>query len=189
VLILEDLPELRVAIENYMQLTACTAVRVDDPIRSCLRMEPHRILVGEVRGTSIVGYAVGTSGSETQHLLADMKQYADIAQHIGEQRNSVARAIPANIAMYDKLEKDVRAYAAVCTTLHGELTVYDGKYPAQHQSTENTLHNVDNEAKRAGLLLKQIEVARRLRPLEDAHQWTVWQRDMQLLLDQEKALD
>lgn len=51
VLILEDLPELRVAIENYVQLTACKAVPMDDLIRSCLRMKPHRILVGEVRGT------------------------------------------------------------------------------------------------------------------------------------------
>jgi type IV secretion system protein VirB11 len=40
-----------VAIENYVQLTACKAVPMDDLIRSCLRMKPHRILVGEVRGT------------------------------------------------------------------------------------------------------------------------------------------
>jgi hypothetical protein len=73
--------------------------------------------------------------------------------------------------------------------LHGELTVYDGKYPTQHQGTETELHNVDNEAKRSDLLLKEIEVARRLRPLDDAQQWTVWQSDMQPLLDQEKALD
>ncbi len=51
VLILEDLPELRVAVENYVQLMACKAVPMGDLIKSCLRMKPHRILVGEVRGT------------------------------------------------------------------------------------------------------------------------------------------
>ena len=105
--------------------------------------------------------------------------------------SAIPRRAPsaAQIAMYDKLEPDVRAYADHLHNLHSELTVYDGKYPAQHQSTETDLHNVDDEAKRAAPLLQEIEVARRLNSLGDTQQWTVWQSDMKPLLDKEDALN
>jgi type IV secretion system protein TrbB len=51
VLILEDTPELAVTVENYVQLMACQSVPMGRLIQSCMRMKPHRILVGEVRGT------------------------------------------------------------------------------------------------------------------------------------------
>ena len=138
---------------------------------------------------SAVGYAIGNSGNETRHLLADEDRYSEIGKRIGQQRNSAASTVPAQIAMYDKLEPDVRAYATICAMLHSELTVYDEKYPAQHHGTEASLRNVDNEAKRADLLLQEIQVARRISSLDDTQQWTVWQSDMKPLLDQEDALN
>jgi hypothetical protein len=138
---------------------------------------------------SAVGYAIGSSGNETHQLLADEDRYSEIGKRIGQQRNSAASTVPAQIAMYDKLEPDVRAYATICATLHSELTAYDEKYPAQHQTTEVSLHNVDDEAKRAALLLQEIEVARRLNSLGDTQQGTVWQSDMKPLLDKEDALN
>ncbi|MGD0155816.1 MAG: hypothetical protein ABSB50_06945 [Terracidiphilus sp.] len=138
---------------------------------------------------SAVGYAIGSSGNETHQLLTDEDRYSEIGKRIGQQRNSAASAVPAQIVMYDKLEPDVRAYAAICATLQIELTAYDEKYPAQHQTTKVALHNVDNEAKRAELLLQEIEVARRLGSLGDTQQWAGWQSDMKPLLDEEDALN
>jgi len=138
---------------------------------------------------SAVGYGIGTSGNETHRLLSDEDRYSEIGKRISEQRNSAARTVSAQIAMYDRLEPDVRAFANICAALHGEFTVFDGKYPSQHQTTEDSLHNIDNGAKRAGLLLQEIEVARRIASLEDTQQWTVWKSEMLPLLDQEDALN
>ena len=80
VLILEDLPELRVAIKNYVQLTACKAVPMDDLIRSCLRMKPHRILVGEVRGTEAL---TAMEAWNTGHPGGSMTIHANNALHYG----------------------------------------------------------------------------------------------------------
>jgi hypothetical protein len=136
-----------------------------------------------------VGYAIGTSGKETHQLLVDEDLYFEIGKRITEQRSSAANNVPAQIAMYDKLEPDVRDYATICATLHDELTVFDGKYPGQHQTTEASLHSIDNEAKLADLLLQEIAVARRIGSLDDAQQWTAWQSDMNPLLQQEDALN
>lgn len=138
---------------------------------------------------SAVGYAIGTSGNETLRLIADEDLYTKIGDRISEQRNSAANTLAGQIAMYDKLEPDVRAFAVICATLHEELTVYDGKFPSQHQTTGTSLHHIDNGAKRAALLLQQIEVARRIAPLNETQQWIVWKNDMQPLLDEENALN
>lgn len=138
---------------------------------------------------SAVGYAIGTSGNETRQLLVDEDRYTKIGDRISEQRNAAAKTITAQIVMYDKLEPDVHAFAAICGTLHKELAIYDEKYPSQHQTTETALHNIDNGSKRATLLLEQIEVARRLSFLSEARQWSAWQSEMQPLLDQENALN
>ena len=122
-------------------------------------------------------------------MLTDLGRYAEIAKRIGDQRNAAARTVPAHIAMYEKLEPDVQAYASSCAALHSELIVYDAKYPAQHKDTETTLHEVDREASRAALLLQQIKVAQRLSYLDADRQWPVWQSDMKPLLDQEDALN
>jgi hypothetical protein len=139
---------------------------------------------------SIVGYAVGNSGRETQQMITDINLQVSLANRIGDQRKSAEKIVPAQIAMYDKLETDVRAYSSVCKKLQGEWTVYDGKYPASHKTTETSLHDVNIEVKRADLLLKQIQVARQLRSINDAdQQWVGWKNDMQPLLDEENALD
>ena len=139
--------------------------------------------------SSGVGYGIGTSGSETHRMLADEDRYAAVGKRISDQRNSGGTTVPTQIAMYDRLEPDVRDFARICATLHAELTVFDGKYPSQHQTTEASLHNIDNGAKRAGLLLQEIEVARRIASLESTQQWSVWKSDMVPLLDQEDALN
>jgi hypothetical protein len=138
---------------------------------------------------STIGYFIGISGSETQHLLADLNKYAEIAKRIGEQRNAAEPNVAAHIAMYDKLEPDVQAYSTICSVLHGELVVYDGKYPAQHTNTETTLHEVDREANRADLLLQEIKVARGMKFLDIVQQWTAWDNNMKPLLAQEDALN
>jgi hypothetical protein len=156
-----------------------------------IRLLKHGIVFGVLFTiiASAVGYGIGTSGNDTHRLLSDEDQYAEIGKRISEQRNSAARTVPAQIAMYGRLEPDVRVFASICAALHGELTVFDGKYPNQREATEASLHNIDNGTKRAGLLLQEIEVARRIASLEDTQQWTVWKSDMLPLLDQEDALN
>jgi hypothetical protein len=122
-------------------------------------------------------------------MMADLTTFGTLANSISEQRNGAEPTIPAHIEMYDKLEPDVRAYAAVCAALHHELILYDTRHSAEHDQTNKTLQNVDNEAMRADLLLKQIAVARRLRSMNGQQRFTAWEQDMQPLLDQEKGLD
>jgi hypothetical protein len=86
--------------------------------------------------SSGVGYGIGASGSETHRMLADEDRYAAVGKRISDQRNSGGATVPTQIAMYDRLEPDVRDFARICATLHAELTVFDGKYPGQHQTTE-----------------------------------------------------
>jgi len=138
---------------------------------------------------SAAGYGIGTSGNETQRLLRDEEQYTEIGNRISYQRNSAASTVPSQIAMYNRLEPDVRAFAWICATLHGEFAVFDRKYPNQHQTTEDSLHNIDNGAKRATLLLQEIEVAKRIGSLEVTQQLPVWKSDMLPLLDQEDSLN
>lgn len=138
---------------------------------------------------STIGYSIGVSGSETQRLITDLDKYAEIAKRIGEQRNAAEPNIAAHVAMYDKLEPAVQSYARICSALHDELVVYDGKYPAQHKNTEATLHEVDREANRANLLLQEIKVARAMKYLDVVQQWTFWDSNMKPLLAQEDALN
>lgn len=138
---------------------------------------------------STIGYFIGVSGSETQRLITDLNKYAEIAKRIGAQRNAAEPNVAAHVAMYDKLEPDVQSYARICSALHDELVVYDGKYPAQHKNTEATLHEVDREANRANLLLQEIKVARAMKYLDVVQQWTFWDSNMKPLLAQEDALN
>ncbi len=52
VFILEDLPEIKLNITDQVVLRTSASVTMRDLIRSCLRMRPDRIIIGEVRDGS-----------------------------------------------------------------------------------------------------------------------------------------
>lgn len=52
VIILEDLPELQVAVADYVKLTTCVSKNMRDLVKGALRMRPDRIIIGEVRDGS-----------------------------------------------------------------------------------------------------------------------------------------
>jgi type IV secretion system protein TrbB len=52
VIILEDLPELQVAVADCVKLTTCGSKNMRDLVKGSLRMRPDRIIIGEVRDGS-----------------------------------------------------------------------------------------------------------------------------------------
>lgn len=49
IIVLEDLPELQIAVDDYVKLTATNNVTMRDLVKGVLRMRPDRIIIGEVR--------------------------------------------------------------------------------------------------------------------------------------------
>lgn len=50
VITIEDTTELQCAVKNHVDLRAAGTVTMLDCLRACMRLKPHRIVVGEVRG-------------------------------------------------------------------------------------------------------------------------------------------
>jgi|WetSurMetagenome_2_1015567.scaffolds.fasta_scaffold139738_2 type IV secretion system protein TrbB len=49
IIILEDLPELQIAVANYVKLTTSANVPMRSLVKGVLRMRPDRLIIGEVR--------------------------------------------------------------------------------------------------------------------------------------------
>lgn len=49
IIVLEDLPELQVAVDDYVKLTTTTTKSMRDLVKGIMRMRPDRIIIGEVR--------------------------------------------------------------------------------------------------------------------------------------------
>jgi len=49
IIVLEDLPELQIAVADYVKLMSTSAISMRDLVKGVLRMRPDRIIIGEVR--------------------------------------------------------------------------------------------------------------------------------------------
>jgi len=137
----------------------------------------------------IVGRKIGADGRATGQLIDDFHEMSRIGKRISQVRNSVEGNVPAHIVMYKEIEPDVIAFNAILQKLDAELPSYDDKFPSQHQQTLRTMNSVKIGLARAGLLERQIEVAREIEALAPAPRWKAWQERMQPLLEAETALD
>ncbi|MCL5287357.1 MAG: hypothetical protein M1453_05100 [Acidobacteria bacterium] len=138
---------------------------------------------------ALVGFQIGTSGAETNQLIADLHKMSQLGDRISDARNAAARNVPSQIAMYQAIEADVQEFSVVLARLRTEVGTYDRKYPSQRETNSETIKSIEIGLKRAELLRKQIVVAKEIEPLDPDAQWEAWQTRMQPLLDQENALD
>ena len=131
---------------------------------------------------STIGYFIGISGNETQHLFADLNDTREIAKRIG-------RAAQFCREPSCRTNRHVRQTGAGCAGLLDNLLG-----PAQRvgrirrkvsrptQQHGDDLTRSGREANRADLLLQEIKVARRMEYLDVVQQWTAWDSDMKPLL-------
>lgn len=138
---------------------------------------------------ALMGFAVGTSGAETNQFIADSHQAVQLADRISASRTSAARTVPAQLAMYKAIEADVLEWDSVLKRMQHDLDVYDKKYPSQHQTTVTLMQSAEIGLKRSDLLRRQIALAKEIEPLPPEAQWSAWESRMQPLWDQETALD
>jgi hypothetical protein len=139
--------------------------------------------------SGIVGWGIGRNGAEMTQLIRDGERASALGHRISEARTAADRTVPSHIAMYEKIEPDVQEWEAALGRLKNDWTVYDGKFPEQHQQTMGYLASIGIGLRRAALLKEQIAVAKAIKSLDEQQQWTVWQNHMQPLLAAEDALD
>jgi hypothetical protein len=137
----------------------------------------------------IVGNMIGQNRAEAAELNADLEKMSTIGGRISKARNAVESTIPSYVQMYRIIEPDVQELEPTFRRLKTELALYDGKFPAQHQTTSQTIANMDVGIRRMELLKQQIEVARQIEALESARQFAAWTTQMQPLLDSEDTLN
>jgi hypothetical protein len=136
----------------------------------------------------IVGFEIGTSGSETNSFVADIREMSSIGDRISQSRDSAGNTLPDQIAMYKSIEQDVEKLSSVLTRLRSEAKIFDQKYPAQRETNQKTIQSIEIGLKRASLLREQIAVAKDLEQLDSTAQWDEWNTRMQPLVDNENAL-
>jgi hypothetical protein len=136
-----------------------------------------------------VGYGIGTSGAETNHLLSDIDQMTQIGDQISKARTAAARTVPAQVEMYKSVEPDVEQLSSVLGRLGEEYAIYDRKFPAQHESIGKAIQSVQTAAMRMDLIRQQIAVAKLIENLDADAQLRMWEARMQPILDRENALD
>jgi hypothetical protein len=142
-----------------------------------------------VATAALVGAAIGHSGGDTAHLVADFKEMSRLGARISQARNDAEQTVPANIEMYKAIEADVQNFDEVLHRLQAELPVYDDKFPDQHEETTKSMQSIKIGIKRASLIKQQIGVARDIEGLSPDPRWQAWKERMQPLLDAETALD
>lgn len=138
---------------------------------------------------TIVGAAIGKSGSETSALLADLREMSRVGDRITEARSHVEPTVPAHVVMYKQIEPDVQLFATVLFRLQAEYSVFDDRFPSQHESTLKSMESINIGFRRAALLQQEIAVAREIETLDPAPRVQAWKERMQPLLDEETSLD
>ncbi len=138
---------------------------------------------------AIIGAAIGRSGAEAVQLAADQERIATVGERVSKARGAVEATIPSYVQMYKTIEPDVLVLEPVFRRLKTELTVYDGKFPAQHEQTSKSLAGVEVALRRIALVKQQIDVAKEIEALDPNQQFPTWKTQMQPLLDSEKTLD
>ena len=138
---------------------------------------------------AIVGTAIGQSRAEAVQLAADLERMTTIGNRISKARKAVEATIRSYVQMYKAIEPDVQELQPTLRRLKSELAVYDGKFPAQHEQTSESIAGMETGLRRMALLKQQIEVAKQIEALDPTQQFAAWQTQMQRLLSSEEALD
>ena len=138
--------------------------------------------------SATVGTAIGQNRVEASQLEADLGRMAAVGDRMTKTRSAVDATIPSYVQMYKAIEPDVEDFELTLLRLRAELDVYDAKFPNQHPQTLKTIAGVETGLRRAALLKQQIAAAKQIEFFGSSEQWTLWQSQVQPLLDKEDAL-
>jgi Double zinc ribbon len=141
-------------------------------------------------GTAVlVGNGIGTSGAETDGLIAESDQMSRLSGRISKSRGAAKLTVLAQVEMYKSIEPDVEQLGSVLTKLREEWAIYERKYPSQHEAVAKTLRGIETGVKQVALLHQQIAAAKEIGNVGNPDgQFRMWQTAMQPLLDRENEL-
>jgi len=183
---------LALAVRKAGRLRSIGASNVD--VLLCRRKLVRSSVVFAVLflGTAaLVGNGIGSSGAETNNLIADVNKMSQLGERVSNARNTAEQTVPAQVEMYKSIEPDVEQLNSVLLKLKDEWQTYDKKYPSQHETVTKELSGIDTGIRRMTLLHQQIATAKEIGNVDDNadEQFRMWQLTMQPLLNQENQLD
>lgn len=139
VISIEDTTELQCAVKNFVDLRAVGSVTMLDCLRACMRLKPHRIVVGEVRGaeahTLLKAWNTGhPGGAATIHANDALSGLIRLESLVAEattapQQSLIAEAV--DVVIFVDEESSLRAGRKVREVLL--VTGYrEGRYEVEH---------------------------------------------------------
>lgn len=139
VISIEDTMELQCQVENYVDLQAAGKVTMLDCLRACMRLKPHRIIVGEVRGPEAhallkawnTGHPGGFATVHADNAAKGLMRLENLVAEstIAPQQRLIAEAI--DVVVFIDAESSLPAGRKVREVLlvHGYA---DGAYQTEH---------------------------------------------------------
>ena len=147
------------------------------------------ISVGMLAAAVLIGMVIGQNRTEAAQLSADLKRMSEVGDRVSKARNAVGSTMESYVKMYDAIEPDVQDLESTLQRLKTELTIYDSKFPSQHEATAKSIAGIETGMHRAILLKQQIEVAKKISDTPPLVMGQVWREQMLPLLTQEEDLD
>jgi hypothetical protein len=137
----------------------------------------------------LFGYRIGESRFELKTLNIDLAEYRTLGDNVSKFRSRAGATVSDYIQMYETIEGDTNALDRNVSKLIPELSKYKNDFPEYSTQTEQSIRNVENTRRRLALIHQQIELAKKLKRVEDTEQSSAWKEEMIPLLEQEDKLD
>jgi len=138
---------------------------------------------------ALFGALIGKSRKQLRALDVDLAQYAAIGDRISKARNGAGDTIADWVRMYESIEPEVVALQSCSSRLIVELRDYDIEFPEYHSQTESSIANISKTQRRMVLLVKQINVAEKVKTMESDEQKAAWLSELLPLAQEEDKLD
>ena len=136
------------------------------------------------------GFQLGARRFAFDQMIADWRHLSEVGRQVSSQRNAVNHQdIPAHVQMYKAIEKDVAEMDATTQRLMEKERSFVERYPDYSAESDKEMEDLDKVHRRAVLLGKQIEVARRISSQPNNQQVVMWVTEMEPLLQEEAQLD
>lgn len=136
------------------------------------------------------GFQIGARRFAFDQMIVDWRHISVVGRGISSKRNAVNHQdIPAHVQMYKAIEKDVAEMDTTTQRLMEKERSFVDRYPDYSAQSDREMEDLDMVHRRALLLGKQIEVARRISTEPNNQQVVMWVTEMEPLLQEEAQLD
>jgi hypothetical protein len=135
------------------------------------------------------GWRLGVERVKFVTLFKDWKQLSAVGDRIADARNHVGPEFADYVAMYNQISADVREFREVTARLRVELEAYEDDYPEYSADAQRSLKDVQVAEQRGNLLQQQVDIAAKLSGQDEKRKFTIWQLEMQPVLEREEKLN